>query len=950
VETDDQTLSGGNTLPDRSSRRPLAPGDRIGRYVVSERIGAGGMGVVYRARDPELDRDVALKLLDVLIDDHGSRVADHRARMTREAQAMARLSHPNVITVHDVGEHDDGIFIAMDFVEGMTLSRWLSLHAPSVDAIVDAFILAGRGLIAAHEAALVHRDFKPDNVMVELRPGTSEVVRLVVMDFGLARGTGEASEDVELSGGSNTLDANLTATGGTMGTPAYMSPEQHTQGEVGPASDQFSFCVSLYEALYRQRPFAGDGAMAIAFAAIEGRVRPTPKRDGVPGWLERATLRGLAPLPESRWPTMSALVDELSCDRGRAKRFALLGLVAVAAGSFAWSQGREPDPCDGVAQVIEEVWNPAVGEQIELAFRSSDVPGAKQQYKALRVQLDTYAASWTAARRDACRSAGQAKAEVAERRRRCLDGSLDHLGATVAVLADPDDEAIRRAASVGPTLRRIEICSNDEFLAAELEPPPENVADRVAELRAEASRIEANIQLGGLEEAARAAEAAVLEARALGYAPLVAELTYFFGDAQSELGKHEDALALWEEAYLSAVGAGHYMVAARSAGALGFAYAVDEQDLEAAKRWLEHGRTMVERAGNPPEIGRVLRTIEGSIAWAEGRYDDAVEATEEALAIAEVTYGRRAPQTARMVVNLGLYETNAGRPSDALPRFERALEIYEAMFGPEHPDIADTLLNRGIAQGRAGLPKESLESYQRALAIREKITPEHVGIATLVQNIAINYAENGDNDKALPMFERALELRTRALDERHPLVGSAHLNLAASLKLADRFDEASDHLQTALDVIAATQGPESPAAGIAHFELGGTRLQQGEHEKAVSHLQTARDVLAKSLGAEHPNMVMAHAGLAQAQAKLGRIDEAVKGYETALAIAAKTDTRPMDIAMVKADFVAVRFEHGRIARDEAEALAREALAQLPEGTEEHDEVVAWLRDLESESQ
>ena len=904
---------------------------------------------MYRARDPELDRDVALKLLDFFAEDHGSKAGERRARMTREAQAMARLSHPNVVTVHDVGEHDDSIFIAMEFIEGMTLSRWLSLHGPPVEAIVDAFVRAGRGLIAAHEAALVHRDFKPDNVMVELRPGTGEVARLVVMDFGLARGTGESSEPVDPSGGTSTLDANLTATGGAMGTPAYMSPEQHTHGDVGPASDQFSFCVSLYEALYHQRPFAGDGAMAIAFAAIEGKIRPTPKRDDVPAWLERAVLRGLGSLPERRWPSMAALVSELSRDRGRGKRIALLGIVAAAAGAFAWSQGRQPDPCEGATEEIDAVWNADAGDRIETAFESSEVPGAEHLYKALQVELDAYASNWKTARLEACRDAAEEEPEVSTRRRRCLDGCLQHFAATVGVLSDPDEEAIRRSASVGPKLLRIGVCSNETFLSADVEPPPEEIADRVDELRAERNRIQARIQLGQLANAEHVAEAAVLEARALGYVPLVAELTYTFGEAENELGKLDDAATLWEEAYLTASGVGYYRLAAEAAVALGHYYAVDKQELEAAKQWVEHGRALVERSGEPTRLNRMLRSVEATIAWAEGRYEDAVDAGKEALALAEVIDGRRSPEVARLAVDLALYEANAGRPTDALPRVAEAIGVLEGVYGPEHPQVADALLNQGLVQARAGEPDASLETYQRALEIRERATPGHSAIATLVQNIAINYAERGDNGKALPMFERVLELRTEALDDRHPLVGSAHLNLAASLKLADRYGDAVEHLMTALDIISLTQGPESSSAGIAHFELGGNRRLLGDAEGALTHLETARDIFAKALGENHPHMVMAHAGVAQILVELGRLDEAFAGFEKALEVAAHADVRPMDVAQVQVEYTTLLLEHERIDPREAMAIVRKAMESLPKGTPLQEEAAEWLATVESEA-
>ena len=945
VVSDERTLSGGRTQPEGHGRRPLAIGDQVSRYVVSERIGAGGMGVVYRAHDPELDRDVALKLLDTHWDDRGSKSNDRRARMTREAQAMARLSHPNVITVHDVGEHAGSIFIAMELVEGMTLATWLARHEPPVDAVVDAFVLAGRGLVAAHDAALVHRDFKPDNVMVELRPETSEIVRLVVMDFGLARGTGEPSPPVGVSGSKSSLDTDITGTG-PMGTPAYMSPEQHMRENVGPASDQFSFCVSLYEAIYKQRPFEGD-AVALALAAIEGNVRPIPKRDDVPAWLERAVVRGISALPDERWPSMAALLRELSRDRGRSKRVALLAGAVLVTGVAAWSQGRGPEPCAGVGEEIESVWSRDARDRIAGAFAASDVPGAEQTWTRLQTELDAYASSWQVARQRACRDAGDEHDRVSQRRRQCLDSSLVHFEATIEVLSNPDAEAIHRSATVGRELPPIAWCSSESYLLADVEPPPEAIAERVDELRGEHKRIQARIVLGQLEDAQRAAEAAVMEARALGYVPLQAELTSAFGNAKSQLGKQGDAVALWEEAYHAARGAGYYTLAAKMAVSLGHAYAVGKRELDTAKEWVEHGRALIDRGDDARKVEYGLLTVEASIAWAEERYDDAIEVVQRALAIAETIHGPDSPEVAEQLLNLGLYETNAGRAGDALPRFSKGIEILESEYGLFHPKVAEALLNRGVAQARAGLGEASLASYQRALAIREKATPGHASIASLVQNIAIRHAEQGATDKALPMFARALELRTKALDERHPLVGSAHLNLGEALSLAARYDEALEHLYTGLDIVSAALGPESPDAGLAHAQLGDVRMHQGDHERALTHHQTAYDIFAKALGEDHPQMVTAGSLLAQARAKNGHVDEALAGYARALALAERVQSRPMDVAKVQFEYAKLRVEHGKLGTTEARAIVRTALELLPEGTPARDEATAWLLRWES---
>src|SRR5687768_12143915 len=233
---------------------PMMPrGTTVGRYILLEAVGIGGMGVVYRAFDPELDRSVAVKLIRAAEDSDES-----RARLLREAQAMARLSHNNVVGVHDVGTVGDQVFLAMDMLDGQTLRDWLKERRSWRD-ILRAFADAGRGLAAAHRAGLVHRDFKPSNAFVE----TSGRVRL--LDFGLARpadamvaagGSGDSSSDDDepSARGAAAIYASVTRAGKIAGTPRYMAPEQAKTGNATALSDQYAFCVALCEALYGQRP------------------------------------------------------------------------------------------------------------------------------------------------------------------------------------------------------------------------------------------------------------------------------------------------------------------------------------------------------------------------------------------------------------------------------------------------------------------------------------------------------------------------------------------------------------------------------------------------------------------------------------------------------------------------------------------------------------------------
>jgi hypothetical protein len=287
----------------------LTRGEKIGRFVVVSELGSGGMGAVYAAHDPQLDRQVALKVMRGATGEEEDRI-----RMLREGQAMARVTHPNVITVYEVGTEGGNVFLAQELLDGGTLGEWLKRPRERA-AIIEKFIAAGRGLAAAHGADLVHRDFKPDNVLL------GKDGRIRVADFGLARaGTalGDALAATQRHGGprvdpdpmASPMSA-LTRTGAVMGTPMFMAPEQHKGERADAQSDQFSFCVSLYHALYGAWPFDGKTAPALADAVIEGRLAPAPKNADVPARIRKILLRGLATAPSARYPSMEALLADL---------------------------------------------------------------------------------------------------------------------------------------------------------------------------------------------------------------------------------------------------------------------------------------------------------------------------------------------------------------------------------------------------------------------------------------------------------------------------------------------------------------------------------------------------------------------------------------------------------------------------------------------------------------
>jgi predicted Ser/Thr protein kinase len=395
------TSEGGAVRPSA----PLVLPRQLGRFRLERELGRGGMGAVYAARDPELERTVAIKVLR----DAGG--PDARARLVREARAMAKLAHPNVITVFEAGTADDHDYIAMELVDGETLAARLTRGRQRWRDVLRVFIAAGRGLAAAHAAGLVHRDFKPSNVLCG-RDG-----RVVVTDFGLARRADSMLTPADEGG---TLDdLYRTQTGLVLGTPAYMAPEQWTADTVGAASDQFAFCVALWEALAGERPFRGDSREELRKRVLAGDAQVAETR-GVPGALRSIVRRGLAAEPARRWPSMAALIAALE------RRLALRRRVALAAAAGGFSvlglgaalmfvgraKANDTNPCPGPYDP-NVVWAPARASAIAARH-----PGAARL-------IATDIASWRSIREQVCASSGAARApQIA-----CLDGVLARIAA-----------------------------------------------------------------------------------------------------------------------------------------------------------------------------------------------------------------------------------------------------------------------------------------------------------------------------------------------------------------------------------------------------------------------------------------------------------------------------------------------------------------------------------------
>jgi eukaryotic-like serine/threonine-protein kinase len=457
----------------------LPPGTPIGRYIVLDRLGQGGMGTLYTAHDPQLQRVVAIKVLRSYAGRDTSQTTGQQ-RLLREAQAMAQLSHPNVVPVYDSGPFGEGVFIAMELVRGSTLDHWVKLKPRPWREVLAVFIQAGHGLEAAHAAGLIHRDFKPANVLV------GEDGRPRVTDFGLARATRSITVPDELQetpeapsrSGPIVLDEPLTQAGSMMGSPGYMAHEQYVGAATSAATDQFSFCVALYEALYEVKPFVAKTVPDLEVVTARGEVPPAPKGSQVPGWIHRILVTGLAPKPELRHASMTVLLAALGNDPAARRKWwgvaaATLSVLLLAGGGVWWRQARA---CRGTDELLRGVWDEQVKQRSEASFLATNAPFAKASWVLTRDALDAWAKQWVNARTEAC-EATRVRGEQTERqlllRFECLDRRLIELGALAEAFGAADLELVSSSGTAAAKLSPLSSCTNVKQLEDRRAPPPE---------------------------------------------------------------------------------------------------------------------------------------------------------------------------------------------------------------------------------------------------------------------------------------------------------------------------------------------------------------------------------------------------------------------------------------------------------------------------------------------
>ena len=832
----------------------LRRGSEVGRYVVLETLGRGGMGVVYRAYDPRLRRELALKLLRRYgggdLDIHAE------ARLIREAQAMARLSHPNVLPVYDVERTTHGVCIAMEFVDGRTLSQWLRETSPTPRRILEVFREAAEGLAAAHDAGLVHRDFKPSNVLVE--SSASAHARVRVMDFGVATfGEADDHDDDPLptslgSHDSVSVAGPLTHVGSVIGTPAYMAPE-YQQGRTADArSDQYAFCVALFEALAGERPFAAESFDALREAKARAEIR-WPATSVVPTWIRRILQRGLDPRPERRFATMRELESALAHDPARQRRrvagaAAAAGLIGLTA-LVVWNAGAE-DACSGSEAELAGIWDDARRAEVDAAIRGTAVAHVEDTAPRVRERLDAYAGAWVEQHRAACTATHVRKDqshELLDLRMACLMGRRGRLQALVDVLAIADRGVADRAVAAIVALPALDPCGDREYLLARIKPPADpDVAERVEALRERLRVAQALGDAGKATEAAAIRTEVLDAARDLDYRPMLAEALLASGKDGSGEGTTA-AIDRLEEAYFVALASDHEEAAFEASYTLVFALGQAGR-YDEARRWSRPARAHVDRRPGPKRESLLANAL-GAMAAAEGRIEESVEHLERALAATRELGESRLAQ-ARMLGNLGAVLVLAGDNDAAGAAMEEALEISQEELGPTHPTLAPLLSNLAVLHGEAKEYDRALDLLRQTLELdRRAHGDDSPTVETTRHNIAAMLLQQGKSDDARELFAEVLAQRIRLLGPDHRDVCFTELGLGDALVQTKRYPQALPHLERAL-TIGSSVGLESVALAGGKFGLA-QALWATDGDRARA-LQLARDA-ADTYAAAGPN-------------------------------------------------------------------------------------------------
>jgi len=893
---------------------------QIGRFQVLGLIGRGGMGVVYAAYDDLLDRKVAVKvlLLDAVRD-----IALSRGRLMREAQAMARLSHANIVTVHEVGQDSGQVFVAMEFVRGVTLDAWAQQDRPWRETVAT-FVRAGRGLEAAHHAGLIHRDFKPANVMV----GDDGTVK--VLDFGLARAADDGAPHESdlprhITQGDSHL-APLTRTGVVLGTPAYMSPEAHRGESSTAASDQFSFCVSLYQCLYRQSPFDTTSLATLLADLRRGKVAPSPAGTPVPARVYRAIRRGLSLEPGDRFPSMAALLAALERDPGAAyRRLAALGLTAAVTAYAGFAAAGASDPgvqrCPDARAELAGVWDGARAAAVREALTAIRTPAADEALASALPRIDRYAASWVEMRNEACIAHAEARqsTQLFDLRTACLDQRRAGLDALVAALIQADAGSVDSVVQATAELPPLDRCADAQALTADVPPPDDpRLRLRVQAHRETLARAQVREDAGQYPLGRALVEDVLSDSSSLAYEPLRAEALLRSGSLAMEAGDHAAAERAYGDAMLTALGTGHAAVAAVASSKQIYLRAVPLNQLQQARAEVPLATALNQRVQHDVDLYSEFLNNRGVVHAMASELTIARQHWEEAVALRERSGRGETPKGLETLANLGWLARAEGRDEDMAAIYGRTIAISEPLLGPHHTAHIRYEYLLADSHWRLGRPRQALARLARLEQRFDRLGNEYIRAMILLE-LGIIEIDEGDLAAARDHLERALTAAPPQSEAHDAVLGERMRLFAAE---GDGMAMQLEHQR------ALARLPPVPDPGDRRHQF--VLLS---HARALDALGRTAEALAP-LEQMHAALVAADrtldaaemlALLGQMRHRLGIVDEAEKNLQSALAdLERVAPPRSLIVAGTMHALAELALSRGRF--EDATGFASQALA------------------------
>ncbi len=859
-------------------------GSSIGRYVIEERLGAGAMGVVYGALDPKLGRRVAIKMA------HASQARSERGaeRFIREARAMAALDHPNVVGVFDFGVRDDEAFLVMERVEAQTLSKWLET-SPTFDQRLRVLREAGAGLAAAHAAGLVHRDFKPDNVLITAG-GQAKVT-----DFGLARAYGDddsssqGSKNSGMQSASGRVSNTVTAHGVVIGTPVYMSPEQHRARPLTPKSDQYSYSITAYEVLTGERLFEANSLMQ-----LETRKDDGPALDafrGLPLSIARALRRGLQPRERDRFDDLPALLRALEPGAGRLwlglSAAALLPMALVAIPRSDASESRCGDP----VQDAQSMWGASERDAMRRVFDGSSSPGASQTGERVLTILDGEVEAWVQAREAACALEASQRdlAEAClERRRDTFETVRDRIsvrGAVSVEVALPSIEGLGLSEDcLRPLSARLEAARLDPTVRAYLDEVQRRKAGARDALRV-GDRFAALAELDAALEAILAIEPPALRAKPLSV----------IGDLLDTVGDPERASKVLRQAYDLARAADDDENAAAAAVHLIWVEGVALGDPAEGRRWAREAQARMESFEVKPDMASTRWINLAAIAQQERDLDKALELMLTANEVALAGEGVASPARQNVLLmargrrehNIGALRYWRGEYELAQASFQRSVAAIQAARGIDHPDAVDGMEGISRAAEAAGdldLARVTAKTMVRILEMHRG--KDHPSVGSALRTLAsVEYAV-GDLQEVRRLFEQIVALLEGQSDEEFRMeAATARVELCTVLRELGEIEDASVQAQLAYESFEEATDPEYAGhrAGALR-ELALIHSDLGQHDAAVEYLERAF-VAARDTSFEVLNLVVFAIARVYVFSAAGRHDDAIAAGEAGLELA-----------------------------------------------------------------